>query len=637
MQRSLSKNALVNLLALLAGGIVLAILARFGRSTTAELGSILIAFGFLVTLVAWFQMRLEAREELERLELDQLGQTRSDSALFAESAAEQSPARQARVQFERWLVPAFTCFLCIGQGTATWWWATVLWKNTELMAAPDPTLALALSAGTGLVLFLVGKYSARLAQLESSRLLRPAASSVMLGAVLAGLSAAAAAADWFGLPKYDRYGGLALVGVLGLVSIEHLLGLIFELYRPRSRGPAPRVLYESRIIGMLGESGGLFGTLAHALDYQFGFKVSETWIYDFLRKNSPELAGFWLVVLAACSSLVIIGPGEQGLLERFGNPVGGGPWLPGLHFKFPWPIDQVERVNTEVLRSFSIGYETDAALEKEPTLLWTRKHYNVEYNLLVASRDQTLYRQSGSAAESPLGASEAVPVNLLTASIPVQYYVRDVKEWAYGHLSPELLLEDIASREVVRYLASVDMDEIMSFGREKASKTLLSIIQKKADEARLGVSIVLVGLQDIHPPIGNKTTSVAAAFEQVIGAIAEREARILDAEGQRAEIVPRANAEASRRRNEAAAEASQKLAMAAGKSAQFRHRLEAYQAAPRTYRQRAYLTSVASATAGSRKLVIGPTNTHDVVILNLEDKLRPDISDVVIENPDRKK
>ena len=637
MQRSLSKNALVNLFTLLVGGVALTVLARYGRSSTAELGAILIGFGFLVSLVSWFQMRLEAREEVERLEVEQLSRTRSDSTLFAESAAEVSPAHRARVQFERWLVPAFAILSCLGQGIVAWWWGSRLWADTEVMAAPDPTLAMALGAGTGLLLFLVGKFSARLAQLEGSRLLRPSASAVMMGAVLSGLAAVAAAADWFGLPRYDRYGGLALAAVLGLVALESLMTLVFELYRPRSRGPALRVLYESRIIGMLGESGSLLGTLAHALDYQFGFKVSETWIYDFLRTNSPQLAGFWLGILALSSSFVIIGPGEQGLLERFGRPIGTSALVPGLHLKFPWPIDQVERVNTEEMRSFSIGYETDPELEKEQTLLWTRKHYTVEYNLLVASRDQTLYKQSGAAAGTNTPSSEAVPVNLLTASIPVQYYIRDLREWEYGHVNPGLLLEDIASREVVRYLASVDMDEIMSYGRQKASRALQTLIQKKADESHLGVTIALVGLQDIHPPMGTKDTAVAAAFEQVIGAIASREARILEAEGQRAEIVPRANAEAARRRNEAEAEATRKLELASGKSAQFRKQMEAYEAAPRTYRQRAYLTSVATALGSSRKLVIGPTNTHDVVILNLEDKLRPGLDDVVIENPDRKK
>jgi membrane protease subunit HflK len=263
----------------------------------------------------------------------------------------------------------------------------------------------------------------------------------------------------------------------------------------------------------------------------------------------------------------------------------------------------------------------------------------VEYNLLVASRDQALYKQSGVAGDgtNSVAGAETVPVNLLTASIPVQYYIRDVRAWEYGHLNPGQLLEQIATREVVRYLASVDLDEIMSFGREKASRTLQAVIQKRAEAAGLGVEIVLVGLQDIHPPMGSKDKAVAAAYEQVIGAIAQKEARILEAEGEKAELIPRAAADATRRRNEAAAEATRKLAIASGKAAQFRKQMVAYDSAPRTYRERAYITSVASALSGSRKLVIGPTNTHDVVILNLEDKLRPDLSDVVIENPDKKK
>ena len=36
-------------------------------------------------------------------------------------------------------------------------------------------------------------------------------------------------------------------------------------------------------------------------------------------------------------------------------------------------------------------------------------------------------------------------------------------------------------------------------------------IQAQANAAKLGVDIVFVGLQDIHPPIGNKTVPVAAS------------------------------------------------------------------------------------------------------------------------------
>jgi hypothetical protein len=43
------------------------------------------------------------------------------------------------------------------------------------------------------------------------------------------------------------------------------------------------------------------------------------------------------------------------------------------------------------------------------------------------------------------------------------------------------------------------------------------------------------------------------------------------------------------------------------------------------------LETFAKASAGSRKIVILPTNTQDVILFNLEDKIRQDLLDVNIE------
>jgi len=410
MERNQSKNGLVNVLALLAGGLALVVLSRYEKSSSAEVGAVFLLVGLLVSLVSWFQMRLEAREEAERLEVEALSRSRNDSALFSESAAETFPARRAREQFERWLVPAFAVLLCALEGFAVWVFYTSLVQDAGSMSAPDPTLALAAFSGIGLVLFLLGKYASRLAQLEDSRLLRPGASAVLMGALIAGASALVAAADWAGYPQYDRYLAYGLVGLLGLVAVETLIALVFEVYRPRVKGKAARLIYESRIVGLLGQSGGLFSTAAHALDYQFGFKVSETWFYKFFEGALAKLVLVWLGILVACSCVVVIEPGEQGLLERFGRPVDGrGVLEPGLNLKFPWPVDAVVRYDTRALQSFNVGYVPDPEKEKERTVLWTRAHYKEEFNLLVASREQQ---------SSGVEGDQTVPVNLITASIP---------------------------------------------------------------------------------------------------------------------------------------------------------------------------------------------------------------------------
>ncbi len=52
---------------------------------------------------------------------------------------------------------------------------------------------------------------------------------------------------------------------------------------------------------------------------------------------------------------------------------------------------------------------------------------------------------------------------------------------------------------------------------------------------------------------------------------------------------------------------------------------------------RTYLDTLAKASAGTRKVVIGPTNTSDILMFNLEDKLRPDLEGIAIDTPPAKK
>jgi regulator of protease activity HflC (stomatin/prohibitin superfamily) len=446
----------------------------------------------------------------------------------------------------------------------------------------------------------------------------------MLGSLLAFLATASEALQWFGFPQYDRQIAWVLTALLTLVSLETLLALVFEAYRPRVQGKEVRLIYESRLVGLLGQPAGLFATAAQALDYQFGFRVSNSWFYRFLEEKLSHFALIWIGILAASDCVVFIDAGEQALRERFGKPV-GAVLAPGIAFKLPRPIDQIQRYPVSEVQSFNVGFVPDEKLEKEDTILWTKAHYKEEFNLLVASREQNI---ATNAAES----EQIVPVNLLTVSIPVQYLVKDIRAWSYGHSEPKLLLERLANREVVRYMASVDIETIMSHGRQQAARDLKANIQAAANDAKLGTEIVFVGLQDIHPPIGTKELKVAEAYEKVIGAEQEKEARILEADAYALETVPLAKSAAAKTLNDSKAVSAQKIAEASGRAAQFSSQLLAYQAAPKVFTTRNHLETFAKASAGSRKIVILPTNTQDVILFNLEDKIRQDLLDVNIES-----
>lgn len=619
MDRTIQRTGFVNALTLLLMGVALAVIRQYSPSIVTDAALAFQVIGFLVGAVSWFQMRLEMQEEAERLELEDLARSRSQSALFASSEADNFPARRSREQFERWMIPFFTILLFLFQGAAVYWLYRRL-EKWESVPNSKALLSAAMLAGVALLQLLLGLYSAKLARYANLRLLRPGGASLLMGFLVASAAVVTESLDYAGYPVWDRHVGWLMLGVLGIVAVETLLALVFEAYRPRVKGRESRLIYESRLIGLLGQPTGLFETAAHALDYQFGFKVSETWFFQFLQQAIAKilLAQLGLLLLLTC--FVVIEPGEQALLERFGRPVAGREVLdPGFHLKFPWPVDLVHRYDTRRIQSFNIGFIPDENLEKDNTLLWTRSHYKEEFNMLVASREQLTVTND---------TDQTVPVNLLTVSIPVQFTVKDIRSWAYRHSNPAGLLERIANREVVRYLASVDIEHVMSTGRQEAAQELRRRIGEQAELAGLGVEIVFIGLQDIHPPLGNKQYQVAGSYEQVIGAEQEREAKILEAEGYAFETLPTAQASQARIVHEAHAAAATKVADAQGRAGQFANQLLAYRTSPEVYTARNYLETLARSSAGSRKYVVLPQNTREVFTLNLEDKIRRDLLDV---------
>ena len=622
MERHSLKTGTINWIALLGLAIGLEVVSKMADSATAELGAAFTLVGLVTALVGWFQMRLEASEETERLEMEELARSRSKAALFDSTADEAFPARKSRMLFEKWFVPGLTFVLFLMQAGGVAYFFRDLKAKMSTSSAPS-TLAMAMFAGLSLVAFLLGKYACRLAQLEGVRLLRPGGSALMLGSLLAFLATASEALQWFGFPGYDLQIAWVLTGLLAVVAVETLLALVFEAYRPRVQGKEVRLIYESRLVGLLGQPTGLLATAAQALDYQFGFRVSESWFYRFLEEEFTRFVLIWIGILAASDCVVFIDAGEQGLRERFGRPV-GGVLNPGIAFKFPRPIDRIYRHPVSEVQGFNVGFVPDEKLEGQRTVLWTRAHYKEEFNLLVASREQNV-------ATNATEGEQIVPVNLLTVSIPVQYLIRDLRAWAYQHGEPRLLLERLANREVVRYMASVDIETIMSDGRQQAARDLRSTIQAAADKAGLGAEIIYVGLQDIHPPIGTKELKVAEAYEKVIGAEQEKEARILEADAYALETVPTAKAAAEKTLNDSRSVSKQKVAEASGRATQFASQLQAFRTAPGVFTARNHLETFARASAGSRKIVILPTNTQDVLLFNLEDKIRQDLLDVTIE------
>jgi membrane protease subunit HflK len=222
-------------------------------------------------------------------------------------------------------------------------------------------------------------------------------------------------------------------------------------------------------------------------------------------------------------------------------------------------------------------------------------------------------------------------VSLITVSIPVQFQITNILAWAYNNAEPANLLQDLATREVVHYLAGVDLNDVMSHTRLEAAQELRSQIQAAVDEYHLGAKIMFVGLQDIHPPV-----KVAGDYEKVVGAEQTKLARILDARAMAIRTNALAGAQAFTMTNVADATRQQLSVSAYARAALFTNQIPAFAAAPSVYRQRKYFQAFADATANARKYILLATNTQDVVIFNLEDKIREDLLNLNVSSPPNK-
>jgi regulator of protease activity HflC (stomatin/prohibitin superfamily) len=623
MDRNIQKSGLINLLVLLAAGVAGFAVARYANTLAGLVTVIFIAVGVLVAAVSWFQARLEAVERNEKLELDEMMKSRGGSGLFESADSEIFPAQRSREQFERYFVPVFSIILCLAEAAAAiflWKW---LKKTTTVAEVKQPTVALALFALFGLVQFLLGVFSSTIARLQQNRLLRPSAAHLLLSAYLCLAVVLGNIAVWAGYTRVDFHVAQVLVLLLGLVSGETLINLVLEIYRPRVKGKVERPLYESRLVGLLARPVGLITTAAQALDYQFGFKVSETWFYRSAQQGLQWMALLLPAAMIASTCVVFIDSGEQGLLERFGSPVVGRTLLePGAHLKWFWPVDKVYRFPAERIQSFNIGFTEDPTKDRDTTVLWTVAHTK-EDNFLVANRTPEMLE----ATNAP-GGKKTPPVSLITVSIPVQFQITNLAYWAYNNEDAPSLLEDVATREVVRYLAGADMNEIMSKSRLEAGRELVSRIQKASDGHKLGAKIVMVGLEDLHPPV-----KVAPEYEKVIAALHTKESKILAARAYEVKTNALAGAAAATAIARASSEANERKVGAMAQSALFENQLTAYKAAPAVYGERAYLQTFTRATANARKYVVQATNTHQVLTIDVQDQIRTDLLGTLTPKP----
>ena len=333
--------------------------------------------------------------------------------------------------------------------------------------------------------------------------------------------------------------------LMALLAFELILNFILDLYRPRVAGEEPQPAFDSRLLGLLSEPGAVAHSVAEAVNYQFGFEVSSTWFYKLMQRAIVPLVAFGALVLIALSSVIVIEPHQEALVERWGRPIGLNgddgkvkALPPGLHFKLPWPIDRVYRHPVKEVQIITLGldmHEGDdhghADAGRPEVVLWSdQDHWGSEHEelqLLVAAPEAEDDRATP--GDSTDSSGRPVPVSIIQAIVPIYYTISDLGKFVYGFSDARELLESIGYQELIRLAASMDLQEIMGPRRAEAMQLLKDrlIARVGPDELDMGVTITFVGLDGIHPP-----HDVAEAFQGVVAAQVGMETFKLRAEAQ---------------------------------------------------------------------------------------------------------
>ncbi len=528
--------AIVSLVLSIIFFIITILIGRWSGFVAIYSSSFVMLCAAIIWLVLVIQFHQRNLAEQEKLDMSSFAGDQRADKIF-QSQGEQSQlfavAEKRLKILEKWFLPIFSLFIAAYQAViGVYLLGGISYSNPAL--GKQPLVCAVCMVAVAFVSFLLSRYATGMSNQPHWKPLRGGGSFQFLNAIIYFALAVALALVQFKIYTVIRIIDYVLPILLIVLAFENFLNIIFDIYRPRLAGQYSRAAFDSRLLGLINEPGEILHTAAGAIDYQFGFKVSQTWFYKLLEKAVAPLIFFGIITIYLLSCIVVVNPNEQAIIEHFGNPKNskGDVRLvgPGLHFKMPWPIDIARTYRTGIIDELYIGYvpKTDpktGQVIREP-LLWGKDHFKEEYSILVASRLGAEKHSQG-----------AAPVSLLKANVPVQFKVKDIYAFLYNHDNPKMRLEDICYREVARFAAgaSIEVDDeaslktsLLGAGRAQAKQILTEKIQAAADKAGLGVEIVFVGLQGIHPP-----TQVAADYQKVVGAVQKKQAIILQAQGQR--------------------------------------------------------------------------------------------------------
>jgi membrane protease subunit HflK len=279
-----------------------------------------------------------------------------------------------------------------------------------------------------------------------------------------------------------------------------------------------------------------------------------------------------------------VNPDELGVVMRFGEFIRKEP--PGLHPRWPYPIEEVRLPKITRQNKIEIGVHTS-----------------------VAGR-------SSGREERAEGLMLTGDENIVDIAFSVYWRINDAEKYLFNIQNPDTTVTEVAESAMREVVGQSKIQPILTQERQKTEEAVQKLMQKTLDAYGAGIRIDQVQLQKVDPP-----GEVIDAFRDVQAARADMERLQNEAYGYANKVVPESRGQAENILQAAEGYKQKVVNDAAGQTSRFTQVYDQYKNAPDVTRKRMYLETMERVLGGTDKIIMDSKNSQGVVPYLPLDKL----------------
>ena len=199
---------------------------------------------------------------------------------------------------------------------------------------------------------------------------------------------------------------------------------------------------------------------------------------DFKRagKNVLVILLFVIILMMAGTCFYTVDDKQQAVVTTFGKVTDVTD--AGVHFKLPFGIQNVQKVDVNVYQKIELGYDSSAY----------GSNVNINESAMITG-----------------------DYNIVNVDFFVEYKISDPVQYLYSSNEPELILRNLIQSQVRNVVGSSTVDAVLTDGKENIQMQVKDLVSGILEEYDIGLSLVDVKIQDAEPP----TVEVIEAFKAV--------------------------------------------------------------------------------------------------------------------------